>query len=308
MVRTNALVCCALAILLIVSSHLAAQESLAAARELYAAAEYEKALTMLDTLLAAKPSRQERQAIDLYRILCLFALNNVDEANRALEAMILRDPLFRPSMDDVPRRLRGTFTDTRKRLLPTIIREKYIVAKNAFDRGEYKDASTGFTQVLAALADPDVANEVEKGSLADLRVLATGFSELADKAMSPAPAPAPEAVAAPPTPTAAAIPSAAPRQPRIYQVGDAGVTLPVVIRQEMPAYSVKVAAQRSGQVDVVIDETGAVESATIVTSVDPRYNALVLAASKSWRYRPATVDGVPVKFRKRIQITVAPDQ
>jgi hypothetical protein len=34
----------------------------------------------------------------------------------------------------------------------------------------------------------------------------------------------------------------------------------------------------------------------------------VLAASKTWRYRPATADGVPVKFRKRIQITVAPDR
>ena len=33
---------------------------------------------------------------------------------------------------------------------------------------------------------------------------------------------------------------------------------------------------------------------------------LALAATKTWRYRPATVNGVPVKFRKSILITLSP--
>jgi hypothetical protein len=32
------------------------------------------------------------------------------------------------------------------------------------------------------------------------------------------------------------------------------------------------------------------------------YDGLVLSAAKSWRYRPATVDGVTVKFRNTIQL------
>jgi hypothetical protein len=31
---------------------------------------------------------------------------------------------------------------------------------------------------------------------------------------------------------------------------------------------------------------------------------MLLAAARDWKYKPATVEGVPVKFRKLIQITV----
>ena len=34
------------------------------------------------------------------------------------------------------------------------------------------------------------------------------------------------------------------------------------------------------------------------------YDAMVLTATKAWRYRPATLNGVPVKFRKTVQITI----
>jgi hypothetical protein len=34
------------------------------------------------------------------------------------------------------------------------------------------------------------------------------------------------------------------------------------------------------------------------------YDPLLLSAARDWRYRPATVKGVPVKFRKVIQITI----
>jgi outer membrane biosynthesis protein TonB len=39
--------------------------------------------------------------------------------------------------------------------------------------------------------------------------------------------------------------------------------------------------------------------------VHPVYDAQVLAAAVEWRYEPARLGGVPVKFRKRIQINVA---
>jgi TonB family protein len=296
------LVCCGVALLLALPVRASAQDSLAAARHLYAAAQYSEALTMLGTLLAANPAPSERQSIELYRIFCLYALNNVDDASEALDAMILRDPLYRPSPDIVPRRLRAAFTDARKRLLPDVIQETYQVAKTAFDQGDYTVAAAGFTRALLALSDPDIAEAAGQRPLSDLRLLASGFHELAVRASTPPPAPAvPAPLAAPePTPLSSA--------PRIYQAGDTGVTIPVVVRQEMPTFPMRVVTQRTGVLEVIIDETGAVESASIVTSLDPRYNQLVLGAARFWRYRPATMNGAPVKFRKRIQMTLSPDR
>src|SRR5215208_6058443 len=86
-----------LAMMLAALTPSAAQETLASARQLYASADYRSALTMLNTLLAASPSPQERQSIELYRTLCFVAIGNNDEANKAIDAMVSRDPLYRPS-------------------------------------------------------------------------------------------------------------------------------------------------------------------------------------------------------------------
>ena len=39
---------------------------------------------------------------------------------------------------------------------------------------------------------------------------------------------------------------------------------------------------------------------------NPAYDRLVLGATKTWQYQPATLNGKPVKYRKRIQITLVP--
>src|SRR5262245_16161672 len=114
------------ALVLLLSVHSSAQESLASARQLYASAEYKSALTMLDGLAKTNPAPPDRQAIDLYRTFCLVALGSVDEAGTAIEAMISRDPLYHPNLDEVPPRLRTLFTNARKKLLPGIIQQRYI--------------------------------------------------------------------------------------------------------------------------------------------------------------------------------------
>jgi hypothetical protein len=282
----------------------AAQESLANARQLYASADYRSALTMLNTLLTATPSPQERQSIELYRTLCLVAIGNNDEANKSIEAMVSRDPLYRPNMDEVPPRLRTVFSDARKRLLPALIQERYVIAKAAFDRGDMKIASDGFTQVLLALADPDIAVAAKQPPLADLRVLASGFNDLTVRALTPPPVPVvPMTVQAPPPQVAAA-----PRQPLIYSQDDRNVMPPVMVRQDIPQYPGRVAFDRTGVLEVVIDINGAVESATMLEGVEALYNRLLLTAAKNWMYQPARLDGAPVKYRKRIQVTLSRTQ
>ena len=92
----------------------------------------------------------------------------------------------------------------------------------------------------------------------------------------------------------------------IYTKDEADVIEPEAIRQSLPPFAGRVVAERSGVLEVVIDETGSVESATMIEAVDPAYNRVVLAAAKTWAYRPARRDGIPVKFKKRIQITLDP--
>jgi len=293
-----------LAMILAAFTPSAAQESLANARQLYASADYRSALTMLNTLLTATPSPQERQSIELYRTLCLVAIGNNDEANKSIEAMVSRDPLYRPNMDEVPPRLRTVFSDARKRLLPALIQERYVIAKTAFDRGDMKIASDGFTQVLLALADPDIAVAAKQPPLADLRVLASGFNDLTVRALTPPPVPVvPMTVQAPPPQVAAA-----PRQPVIYSQDDKNVMPPVMVRQDIPPYPGRVAFDRTGVLEVVIDINGAVESATMLEGVEALYNRLLLTAAKNWMYQPARLDGAPVKYRKRIQVTLSRTQ
>jgi hypothetical protein len=40
--------------------------------------------------------------------------------------------------------------------------------------------------------------------------------------------------------------------------------------------------------------------------MDPKYDTMALAASRNWRYQPATREGVPVRFRKLVQVRIQP--
>jgi len=278
------------------------QDSLDSARQLYASADYRVALTMLDALLAANPAPQDRTSIELYRTFCLVALGNTEDATAAVEAMIRRDPLYRPDMSEVPPRMRNLFTDSRKRLLPSIIQQRYMLARSAFDRQDYKGATDGFVQVLMALADPDLGAQATQPPLADLGVLATNFNDLAVRAMAPPPAPKVEAPAPPPPVAPAPV-----RTNEIFSIDDTSVVPPVAVKQSLPPYPGRLSVPRTGVLEVVIDATGAVESATMVQPLDPAFNRIVLNAARGWVYQPARREGAPVKYRKRIEIAVSTD-
>ena len=271
--------------------------SLATARTLYASAEYGGALDMLNGLVTETPAGPERQAIELYRALCLVAVGNNAEAVKVIDAMIVQDPLYRPAADDVPPRLRSAFTDARKRLVPGLVQQRYVAAKASFDKKDYAAAAKGFSQVLAGLNDPDLESVSSQPPLSDLKMLATGFNDLAAKAIAPPPPPAPAA------PSAEAMVD---RTPRIYSPSDTEVVPPVTVRQEVPQYPGRVLVGGSLMMDVIIDVDGSVESATMGGQPNPAYDRLLLQAAKTWQYRPATLNGRPVKYRKRIQLTLVP--
>jgi TonB family protein len=110
------------------------------------------------------------------------------------------------------------------------------------------------------------------------------------------------AAAPPPAP---AVPQPDPN--RIYTMLDAQVTMPRIIRQDMPnlAQSMKSQSRDRGIVEVVIDEQGRVSFVAVRSSIHPMYDTQLLAAARDWRYQPATFAGQPVKYRKMIQINVS---
>ncbi|MCU1383279.1 MAG: hypothetical protein JWL71_1976 [Acidobacteria bacterium] len=288
----------ALTILLALSAAGAsAQEGdLGSARDLYASAAYDDALVVLNRLRSADHPASQSRTIEQYRAFCLLALGRAADAEQAIEAVVAAEPSFEPGDADASPRIRQAFTAVRRRMLPSIIQQRYATAKAAFDRKEFAAAAEGFSQVLAALGDKDVAAEAKQPPLADLRTLAGGFQELAAKASAPPPPPPP--VVAPPAPPAT------PAAPRIYTGGETGIVAPVIVNQTLPPFPGQSVFPRNGKLEVVIDESGAVESATMTSTVTQNYDAMVLAATRNWRYRPATLNGVPVKFRKMVQITI----
>jgi TonB family protein len=193
----------------------------------------------------------------------------------------------------MPPRILVAFTDARRRLLPLIVQQRYNEGKSAFERQEYAAAAGVFKQVLDQLSDADLSAAANQPPLADLRTLALGFFTLSEKA-TPPPAPPPPPVVAPPPP----------RRPSIYTGDEPDVVPPVVVRQQIPNFIGKVTTSRAGVVEIIINENGTVDAARIQTSLDPSYDERVISAAKHWAYKPATVDGMPVKFLRRVRVVL----
>jgi len=309
------LVC--LALTAATAAPLAAQPNpLVAARELYASARYDEALAMLNGLSPADAGNPlERRYVEQYRSLCLLALGRGNEAEQAIAAVVTADPAYHPSEAEAAPRVRAAFTDVRKRLLPDIARARYADAKGAFERKEFPQAEQQFRNLLALLDDGDMG-----GRLGDLRVLVQGFLDLSVASSPPPPPTSVEAPRAaeppvpPPSATRAAVMATAARTPeqsvssrdRIFTGDDPGITGPIAVKQELPRVpSTLVGRTRDrGLLEVIIDEQGRVMNVTIRSPIHPVYDSQLLVAARDWKYKPAMVNGQPVKFRKIIQVAV----
>jgi protein TonB len=291
-----------LMVLMTTTVYTVADESLSTARELYASAAYEDALAMLNRLRATDVPMSDRRGIEQYRAFCLLALGRTADAERAIEAVVSAEPSYQPSDAEVSPRLRTAFSDVRKRMLPGIIQDQYTRAKAAFDQKNYAVATSGFKEMLATLADPAVGPLANQPPLSDLKTLASGFYELSAAAVPPAPKPAP----APPPVLAVAPPrTPPPAANKIYGAQDADVQPPMAIKQALPEYDRRLGApQGAAMLELVIDEAGNVQLAIMRGTVNAKYDAQALEAARTWRYKPATRNGVPVKYSKAIRVEV----
>jgi len=286
----------------------AQDDTLRAARDLYASAAYEEALSEL-TRFAGTPAPALAREMAAYRAFCLMALGRTAEAETIAESLVREDPTL--SIDryrDVSPRIAAMFASVRMRVLPQLIRDEYRTARSlAVARAP--DAGSRLNHVRELLAEAQEIGAWDE-TLADLRVLVDGFLELS-RASAPAapPAAATRAAATGERPATSLAPGPPSAPTTTASAGDAGVVAPIVISQPPPQVppgllDLVKRLRRTGTIDVVIDERGTVEDVIVKQSVNSAYDALIVAAARTWKYRPALKDGVPVKFVKTVAINV----
>ena len=314
----------------------AAEESLTAAKDLYASAAYEDALSTLTRLQASTATGAPMAAqIDQYRAFCLFALGRTAEAQSVAESLISKDPLQELDEGDASPRIVAMFADVRKRLLPGLTRDQYRAAKASLDRKDFASAESQLIRTRRMLEEAQKIG-VSDETMGDLRVLVDGFLDLTRSVVearatnprsqatsagvlaSPSGAspsattpPAAAPAAAGPSLAATARAASAPKTPaqalQVYDSSAADVVAPVALQQAMPPIPPGLATMlstihRSGVLDVFIDQQGTVERAVMRESVHPIFDALVVDAARSWKYRPALKDGAAVRYLKTIAI------
>ena len=293
----------ALATLLLTPVVARGADDLATAKELYAAAAYEEALTMLARLAEAGAVAPE---VEEYRSFCLYALGRTQEAEAVAQSLLKKNPLYKPQSDDLSPRVEAMFTQVRKRLLPGLIRERYKAAKAAVDRKDFAEAEPQLVMVREMITQAEKLG-IKDESVADLGVLADGFLDLA-RASAPKPAP----VAPPPAAPAATAANAAtkpdlPTTPRVFDSSSPGVVPPVALRQNLPSPPLtlaKLLVGKKGVVEVTIDVEGKVTDAMMREPVNAAYDTMVVNAAKQWRFKPATKDGVAVRFVKEVGVAI----
>jgi hypothetical protein len=291
------------------------QDSLTAAKDLYASAAFEDALSVLTRLNGGVSDAPEvARQIDEYRAFCLYALGRTAEAESVAESIIRKDPLTRLGAADASPRLETMFTNVRKRLLPSLIRERFQAVKAVLGKKDFTSAEPHLAEARLMIAEAEHLGVKDEG-LADLGVLVDGLLQVirstADESRtSPAQTASSGSDAAAPVPPPQVEPPSAPvdrSSPRTYSADDEGVSPPVALEQQMPSMTsamltITRSLRTSGILEVVIDETGTVVETVLRRSLTPSFDVLLQRAARYWKYQPAMKGGVPVRYAKTLVI------
>jgi TonB family protein len=304
-------------LMLAVAAPADAQQGLAAAKDLYTAARYEDALAVLDQLKEAKPASPDAAlGVEQCRAMCLLALNRKAEAEQAIEAIADLDPFYQPAEDDAAPWVLAAFRETRRKVLPTALQRLYGHAKDAYNQKDMAEVVVAFGRVLKLLDDPELA--LDKAARDDMKMVAQGFIDLALAAAAKAPPvqpppssrpppsiPATGASGAGPVPAEkASEPGPAPDTPPLYDGSAQDVTPPLPIQRNVTqwAYVPRAAVGTTVVIEIIVRETGTVESAVVRQSAGPLYDDMVVQASRRWLYRPAVKAGQPVRYRLLVKV------
>jgi hypothetical protein len=257
-----------------------AQDPADRVRELYASAAYEDALGAVGRI----DDRAVAPAVEAYRAYCLLALGRMQEAADAADAVVKRDPGFRPDDSVASPRLTELFAGARQRVVPDLLKGLYAEGKAALDQKDRATAIARFEELLKTAGDPDLQTD---GVVQELKLLGEGFLTLSRALPEPA---AP--VATPPP---------APRPPVITPPKALSEVLPPWVPPDYLSNR-----EFRGSIRVHITADGRVDHAEIVEPIHPVYDGVLLKASQTWTYQPGLANGVPVPSEKTVSVVLKP--
>jgi tetratricopeptide (TPR) repeat protein len=280
-----------LASIVVMSAALIAQQpSLSQARQLYYDTYYEEALDVLDDAAFATATTSDRQIAREYRALALFALHRVSEAQAIIDEMVETDPFYRPSEAMVPPGVLMAFDRARQQRIPSLVREAYGQAIVNFEAKRYVEAADGFDRVLRLIRETGgKSGDPPTQQLREVKDLAAKFVMVSRAARD--------------AKTDVSVKT-------VFSASDAGVTPPVAIRHDVPAWRPENpdSGPFEGQLEVVVDTDGNVQSAKLTAPVNPSYDPVLLNAARTWKYRPASKDGRPIVFKETVAIYLVPQR
>lgn len=278
-----------------------AQDVLEQAKAQYAAAAYEDALTTLTR--AGGVRGVNRVEIEQYRAFCLIALGRMDDAERAVAALVEADPKYAPSPNVASPRVLTLVSEMRKKELPAIARRLLDTGRTAYQEKDFAKAQQHLSLLLQLLDDSAMKDVPDA---ADLRVLAEGFATLASARPGASPAPGGNA---PPAANGNGDGTPVSSAPAVQ--ADT-VTEPVAVMQAAPVWvppnAIAGAREYVGAIRVRIGIDGKVKLATIEKPTYPSYDARLLQAARQWTYKPATRNGEPIESERVIPIQLRPKQ
>jgi protein TonB len=247
---------------------------------LYYNGEYEQTIEALSQLELDDLTEGQRLECYKYRAFSYIALGDTENAQSDLKSLLSTDPNHRFDPEMVSPKLIEQLDSARKELM----KELFARGKAAYYDKDYDSAIRLMDRILRLDSEYELALEYRQLSV-----------ERAD-------------LTARLEPEGAGGESEADSDPnRIYQL-TSEITAPVLIDRVTPRYpTVDARLRREGRVIIltVVEKDGAVGSTKVLRSVSDSIDNAAVEAVKKWLYRPASLNGRPVRVSLVVSIDFA---
>ena len=91
----------------------------------------------------------------------------------------------------------------------------------------------------------------------------------------------------------------------LFDISEVDVTPPVTIRRKLPTLVENAPwYDEVGVVEAIVSAAGEVEKVRLVSPPESVHQAMILSAIKTWRFRPARMNGQPVRYRQLIPVAI----
>jgi protein TonB len=169
-----------------------------------------------------------------------------------------------------------------------------------FGRGDASTANAATASAAASAKAADTAPARRSRSAGKAAAAAAAPLPPVEQPRAPTLAPSKELEA-----SFAAAAGARPRPSIVYTSSDPGVTPPVLVRPMLPAEPPpSVPPEQVGTLVLVVDEDGNVEQVRLSSPANRYAERMLVSHAKTWKFKPATRDGHPVKYRTRVRVTI----